>query len=99
MKNIRANSKVGFSVDTGEELKEFRGVVGAGTARILTPTDRLYDEMLKKYIIHTVGSLDHPIAKEMMKTTDRVIIEITPTSMTSWNYSKTLPKIDRGDLT
>ncbi len=75
--NIKKNNKVAFNVD-----RELRAVVVKGTARIISPGD--HDELLKKLIMYLVGSLEHPYAKVMMQP-DRVIIEITPTSVRGWN--------------
>ncbi len=82
--NIRTNSRVAFAVEDSTRLK---AVIGNGTARIL-PSHGLHDELMKKLVIHLVGSLEHPYAKLMMGP-NRVIIEITPTAMKKWESPPT----------
>jgi PPOX class probable F420-dependent enzyme len=82
--NIRANRRVAFAVEDSTRLK---AVIGKGTARILS-SHGLHDKLMKKLAVHLVGSLDHPYAKLMMGP-DRVIIEITPTSIKKWESPPT----------
>jgi nitroimidazol reductase NimA-like FMN-containing flavoprotein (pyridoxamine 5'-phosphate oxidase superfamily) len=77
--NIRGDSHVAFAVEDSTRLK---AIVGKGTARIL-PSHGPQDEIMKKLVIHLVGSLEHPYAKLMMGE-NRVIIEIVPTAMKKW---------------
>jgi len=52
--NIKANSKVAFSVDVGEKYYDLKAVIGKGTARILT--DRKFnDEIGKKILLKYLG--------------------------------------------
>ncbi len=82
--NIRANSRVAFAVEDSTRLK---AIVGKGTARIL-PSHGIHDDLMKKLVIHLVGSLDHPYAKLMMGP-NRVIIEVTPTALKKWESPPT----------
>jgi nitroimidazol reductase NimA-like FMN-containing flavoprotein (pyridoxamine 5'-phosphate oxidase superfamily) len=82
--NIRADSHVAFAVEDSTRLK---AIVGKGTARILPPHGP-QDEIMKKLVIHLVGSLEHPYAKLMMGE-NRVIIEIIPTAMKKWESPPT----------
>jgi len=86
IQNIKANSKVAFSVDVGEAFYDLKAVVGKGTARILT--DRKFnDEIGKKILLKYLGDLNDPAAKQLANL-EHVVIEITPTTKTSWDYSK-----------
>ena len=85
-RNIKANSKVAFSVDVGEAFYDLKAVVGKGTARILTDRkfiDTIGNKILTKYI----GDPTSPTAKRLASV-ELIVIEITPTSRTSWDYSK-----------
>jgi len=76
--NIQNDNRVGFSVEDSTRQK---AVVGSGTARVL-PAD-MKDLALNKLVVHLVGSIEHPYAKIMMGP-NRVIVEITPRTMRSW---------------
>lgn len=81
--NIDRDGRVAFTVEDSTRTK---AVVGKGTARII-PANSSHD-LLEKLITHLVGSLEHPYAKIMLGT-DRVLLEITPTSMKSWDLPPT----------
>ena len=85
-RNIRANSKVGYCVDVGEAFYDLKAVVGEGTARILTDKT-LSDELGRKILQKYLGDLNSPEAKQLASL-EHVLIEITPTTKTSWDYSK-----------
>ncbi len=62
--NIKANSKVAFSVDVGEKFYDLKAVVGKGTARILTDK-KFDDEIGKKILLKYLGDLNDPAAKQL----------------------------------
>ncbi|HZY46255.1 MAG TPA: pyridoxamine 5'-phosphate oxidase family protein [Candidatus Bathyarchaeia archaeon] len=84
VRNILANKQVGFSVEDSTRQK---AVVGSGTARIL-PGDDNHDAPLNKLVVHLVGSVHHPYAKIMMGP-NRVIVEVSPKTMRSWELPPT----------
>jgi len=86
VRNIRANSKVAFCVDVGEAFYDLKAVVGKGTARILTDK-KFNDEIGRKILLKYLGDLNSPAAKQLAKM-EHVVIEITPTTETNWDYSK-----------
>ena len=84
VRNIEADRRVAFSVEDSTRQK---AVVGRGTARLL-PRGRSYDELLERLVTHLVESLEHPYAKIMLGA-DRVLLEITPTTVKSWDLPPT----------
>ena len=84
VRNIESDGRVAFSVEDSTRQK---AVVGRGTARIL-PTGKSHDELVKRLVIHLVGGLEHPYAKIMLAA-DRVLLEITPMTMKSWDLPPT----------
>ena len=84
IRNIENDSRVAFTV---EDSARQRAVVGRGSARIL-PTGISYHELLKRLVTHLVGSLEHPYAKIMLGS-NRVLLEITPTTMKGWDLPPT----------
>jgi general stress protein 26 len=85
-RNIRENSKIAFCVDVGEAFYDLKAVVGKGAARILTDK-KFNDEIGKKILLKYLGDLNSPAAKQLTNM-EQVVIEITPTTKTSWDYSK-----------
>ena len=86
VRNIRANRKVAFCVDVGEAFYDLKAVVGKGTAQILTDK-KFNDEIGKKILLKYLGDLNSPAAKQLASM-EHVVIEIIPTTKTSWDYSK-----------
>lgn len=84
VRNITINDRVAFAIEDSTRLK---AVVGTGTARIL-PSGGPQNELLKRLVVHLVGSLEHPYGK-LMTGPNRVMIEITPTGMKSWEIPPT----------
>jgi nitroimidazol reductase NimA-like FMN-containing flavoprotein (pyridoxamine 5'-phosphate oxidase superfamily) len=84
--NIKANSRVAFCVDVGEAFYDLKAVVGKGTARILTER-KFNDEIGKRILLKYLGDLNDPAAKQLANM-EHIVIEITPTTKTSWDYSK-----------
>lgn len=87
-RNVKANGKVAFSVDVGERFYDLKAVVGKGTARILTD-DKFNHEIGKKILLKYLGDLNSPAAKQLANL-EHAVIEITPTTKTSWDFSKGL---------
>jgi len=86
VQNIRANSEVAYCVDVGEAFYDLKAVVGKGTARILAEK-KFGDEIGRKVLLKYLGDLNSPAAKQLASM-EHVVIEITPTTRTSWDYSK-----------
>lgn len=84
IRNIESDGRVAFTV---EDSNRQRAIVGRGTARLL-PQGRSYDELLERLVTHLVGSLEHPYAKIMLGS-DRVLLEITPTTVKGWDLPPT----------
>ena len=86
VRNIKANSNVAFCVDVGEAYYDLKAVVGKGRARILTEK-KFNTEVGKRVLLKYLGDLNNPAAKQLASL-EHVVIEITPTGETSWDYSK-----------
>ena len=84
VRNIESDNRVAFTVEDSTRQK---AIVGTGKARVI-PTGGNYDQLLKKLITHLVGSLEHPYAKIMLSS-DRVLVEITPTTIKGWDLPPT----------
>ena len=84
IRNVESDGRVAFAV---EDSKRQSAVIGRGTARIL-PLGRSHDKLLERLVIHLVGRLEHPYAKIMLGS-DRVLLEITPTTLKGWDLPPT----------
>lgn len=84
IRNIEIDGRVAFTV---EDPTRQKAIVGRGTARIF-PAGKSYDELLERLVTHLVGSLEHPYAKIMLSP-DRVMLEITPTTLNGWDLPPT----------
>jgi hypothetical protein len=73
-------------VDVGEAFYDVKAVVRKGTARILTDK-KLNDENGKKILLKYLRDLNNPAAKQLASI-EHIVVEITPTTKTSWDYSK-----------
>jgi len=86
--NLRARPTVYFSID--EEISAPRGVEGRGIASIIKDPRKTLsqgDRISMKYL----GRLDHQVAKmvsDSIKKGDVVLIEISPKSLSTWDYGK-----------
>jgi nitroimidazol reductase NimA-like FMN-containing flavoprotein (pyridoxamine 5'-phosphate oxidase superfamily) len=89
VQNIRRKNTVYFCVD--DETVPYKGVRGKGTVRIsedVTSNIPVAEKIMIKY----TGSLDNQVAKFLMdavKAGQSVILEITPSYYSTWDYSKT----------
>ena len=88
IKNIRRKNIVYFTVD--EDRMPYKGVRGKGIAKIIEGVEKV-SPITEKLMIKYTGSLDSPIAKELMdaaKSGFSVAIEITPKYYSTWDYSR-----------
>lgn len=86
--NIRRKNTVYFSID--EERMPYKGVRGKGTAKIIEGAEKV-SPITEKIMIKYTGSLDNPIAKQLMdaaKAGFSIAIEITPKYYSTWDYSR-----------
>lgn len=91
-RNLKQRSQVYFDVDN--DKWPYKGVKGKGKARIITEKKRaisLGSKILAKYV-----KKGQPMAKsalEKIRSGGYVVIEITPSYFTSWDYAKLVAKI------
>ena len=83
-KNIKLHKKVSFCVDVGVNAPNIFGVMGKGTAKLLTEK-LMVNKMAKKILLRYFKSLDSKSAKELLEDTD-CIIEILPKEFSNWKY-------------
>jgi nitroimidazol reductase NimA-like FMN-containing flavoprotein (pyridoxamine 5'-phosphate oxidase superfamily) len=86
-KNIRDRNIVYFDVD--DEKWPYKGVKGKGRARILTAKNQALavgKKILTRYVRKGLPLFNY--AFEKMKSEEYIIIEITPTYFTSWDFGK-----------
>lgn len=84
-RNIKNNPAVAIAIDTtdGESLN--RGAIFRGKAE-LVEKDTL--EIVKKSCKKYLGSLDHPIAKQLLQVKEAIVIKLKPQKTISWDSSK-----------
>lgn len=86
--NIRRNKNIYFCVD--DPNPPYKGVKGRGICEIQEDINRnvlIAEKIMLKYL----GSIEHPIAQEIMsqvRVGDSVILEISPTYFSTWDYSQ-----------
>lgn len=84
IRNIKNNPAVAISIDTtGESMN--KGVIFRGKAE-LAEKDTL--EIVKKSCKKYLGSLDHPVAKQLLQVKEAVVIKLKPQKTISWDTSK-----------
>lgn len=84
IRNIKANPHVAVAIDTTEGGFKSKGVIFRGKAELdETNTVETARKIYKKYL----GSLDHPIAKQLLSM-PRATIRLKPERTTSWDYAK-----------
>ncbi|MBI5133147.1 MAG: pyridoxamine 5'-phosphate oxidase family protein [Thaumarchaeota archaeon] len=86
--NIRRKSTIYFCID--DENLPYKGVRGKGVVRISEDVNSNIP-IAEKIMIKYTGSLDNNIAKFLMdavKAGNSVILEITPSYYSTWDYSK-----------
>jgi len=88
MENIKRNNLVYYCVD--DPNPPYKGVRGKGKVKIQEEIDRNIP-VAEKIIVKYLGSLAHPIATPLMskvKNGESVILEITPSYYSTWDYSE-----------
>lgn len=86
VKNIQSNPDVAVSIDSSDEAEGTKGIILRGKAEL----DRSHwRELSEKTFIKYLGSLDHPMAKELLSMpVERTVIVLKPEKITTWDYSK-----------
>jgi nitroimidazol reductase NimA-like FMN-containing flavoprotein (pyridoxamine 5'-phosphate oxidase superfamily) len=87
--NLRRNNTIYYCID--EANPPYKGVRGKGKVRILEGDINHNIPIAEKIIVKYLGSLDNPIARSLIdgvKKGDSVILEITPSYYSTWDYSK-----------
>ncbi|AIC14912.1 pyridoxamine 5'-phosphate oxidase family protein [Nitrososphaera viennensis] len=86
--NVRRRNTVYFCID--DEVMPVKGVKGKGKAKISeNPKDNL--SIVEKIMTKYLGSVDHPTAKfilETVKSGKSVLLEITPSYFSTWDFGK-----------
>jgi len=88
VRNIMRKNTVYFCID--DETIPYKGVRGKGEVRISEDVNRNVP-IAEKIMIKYTGSLDNNVAKFLMdavKSGNSVILEITPSYYSTWDYSK-----------
>jgi nitroimidazol reductase NimA-like FMN-containing flavoprotein (pyridoxamine 5'-phosphate oxidase superfamily) len=88
VRNIMRKNTVYFCID--DETIPYKGVRGKGEVRISEDVNRNVP-VAEKIMIKYTGSLDNKVAKFLMdavKSGNSVILEITPSYYSTWDYSK-----------
>jgi len=83
-RNIRANARVSFTVDT--RTPPYRGVVLRGTATLSGPEPALRRRLAHRYLGVEVG--DRYLAKTARFDSEDALVTIRVTGIYSWDYSK-----------
>lgn len=84
IKNIKNNPAVAVSIDTTEGGFQSGGVILRGKAELVEKdTLEITKKIYKKYL----GSLDNPMAKQLLQL-PRTVIKLKPQKIFSWDYAK-----------
>ncbi len=83
-RNVKRNRHVSFCVDVGVNAPGIYGVMGQGTAELISEKRRVRT-IAKKILARYYKTPDTRAARELLDDTD-CIIEITPTKFSVWNY-------------
>jgi PPOX class probable F420-dependent enzyme len=86
--NLRNRPTIYFSID--DENPPYKGVKGKGNATIVEDPNRIVPQA-EKISMKYLGTLDHPVAKEMAdrsKSGEGVLVEISPKFFSTWDYGK-----------
>ena len=87
--NLRRNNTIYYCID--EANPPYKGVRGKGKVRIHEGDINHNLPIAQKIIVKYIGSLDHPVARSLIdgvKKGHSVILEITPSYYSTWDYSK-----------
>ena len=82
-KNVQKNNKVCFCIDDGV-WSPIHGVMGNGKARLILQEGKV-KKIATRILLRYFKSLKSKSAKELLDNTD-CIIEITPSTITTWEY-------------
>lgn len=87
VKTLQKNNKVYFLVDKVTKENGPCGVRGRGEAKVVDDA-RYTQEVTRKQLLRYMGSLEGPVAKQMMESakTDTVVIEVYPKFLGTWCY-------------
>ena len=86
--NLRNRPTIYFSID--DENPPYKGVKGKGNATIVEDPNRIVPQA-EKISMKYLGTLDHPVAKEMAdrsKSGEGVLVEISPKFFSTWDFGK-----------
>ena len=86
--HMDANNIIYYCVD--DPSPPYKGVRGKGKVKIHEDISHNIP-ISEKIMIRYLGSLEHPMAKALMssvKNGDSVILEISPSYYSTWDYSK-----------
>jgi hypothetical protein len=82
--NLRKNNVIAYCID--DPILPFKGVRGEGIVKIHEDVSHNIP-IAKKYMMKSVGSLDHPTAKWLLSEIEKgneLILEITPSYYSTW---------------
>jgi general stress protein 26 len=88
--NLRRRNTIYFCIDDPTPL--YKGVRGKATVKINDEDISHNLSITKKLVMKNTGSLEDPIAKWLLSETENgneVILEISPSYYSTWDYSKT----------
>jgi hypothetical protein len=86
--NLGNRPTIYFSIDG--ENPPYKGVKGKGNATVVEDPNRIVSQA-EKISMKYLGTLDHPVAKEMAdrsKSGEGVLVEISPQFFSTWDFGK-----------
>ena len=86
--NLTNRPTIYFSVD--DENPPYKGVKGKGNATVVEDPTKIVPQA-EKISMKYLGTLDHPVAKEMSdrsKNGEGVLVEISPKFFSTWDFGK-----------
>lgn len=84
VENLKENPATAVSVDITEGGFKFKGAIFRGRAELIEEdVGGVSESIYRKYL----GSLDHPLVKNLLKA-DRVIIKLKPEWKSTWDNTK-----------
>ncbi len=85
-KNVTQNTQISFCVDVGVHAPNIYGVLGQGTAELLTADKQKVKRIGRQILLRYFDEIDgNESAEELLDETD-CIIQITPVKLTVWQY-------------
>jgi Pyridoxamine 5'-phosphate oxidase len=90
--NLRKKNLIAYCID--DPTPPYKGVRGKATVKIHEDVNHNIP-IAKKFIMKSIGSLDHPISKWLLTQVEdgnEVILEITPIYYSTWRSA--IPKIE-----